>query len=225
MAFMLGGSPRNLDHLRPRTLRHTVERGAELVVTVAQEKTRSIAVHGCIPQLLCCPLLLGITGGGNVDNSSRRKVDDEECAHLAEEDVVGLDKVARPDVLRMILQERRLGLSTSPAANPAHVLLDRALVDLDAELEQLSLDALGSPETASAGHVANEVDGFLRQRRSSSRPRSESPEQPDRCQRSKVSGCTMAMARRNVGSKEEPRRSFSLSVTRDWDASCLDGGC
>ena len=35
----------------------------------------------------------------------------------------------------------------------------------------------GSPETASAGHVANEVDGFLRQRRASSRSRSEPPEE------------------------------------------------
>ena len=156
-----------------------VERGAELVVTVAQEETRSIAVHGRIPQLLCRPLLRGIPGGGNVDHSSRRKVDDEECVHLAEEDVVGLHKVARPDVLGMISQERRPGLSTSPGADPAHVLLDRALAHLDAELEQLSLDALGSPETASAGHVANQVDGFLRQRGASSRTRSEPPEEAE----------------------------------------------
>src|SRR5208283_5506687 len=124
-----------------------VERGAELVVTVAQEETRSIAVHGRIPQLLCRPLLPGIPGSGNVDHSSRRKVDDEECVHLAEEDVVGLHKVARPDVLGMILQEGCPGLSAFPGADPAHVLLDRALADLDAEIEQLSLDALGSWES------------------------------------------------------------------------------
>jgi hypothetical protein len=175
----VGGSHRDLDDLRPGALRYTVERGAELVVTVAQDETWSITVHGRISQLLCCPLLRGIPGGCNVDNSSRCKVDDEECVDLAEEDVVGLDKVARPDVLGMILQERRPGLSTFPAANPAHVLLDRTLADLDAELEQLSLDALGSPQTASAGHVANEVDGFLRQRRASSRPRSEPPEEAE----------------------------------------------
>jgi hypothetical protein len=175
----VGGSHCDLYDFRPGALRHTVERRAELVVTIAQEETRSIAVHGRIPQLLCCPLLRGISGGGNVDNSSRREVDDEECVHLVEEDVVGLDKVTRPDVLGMILQERRPGLSAFPGADPAHVLLDRALADLDAELEQLSLDALGSPETASAGRVANEVDGFLRQRRASSRSRSEPPEEAE----------------------------------------------
>ena len=53
-----------------------VERGAELVVTVAQEETRSIAIHGRIPQMLCRPLLRGIPAGGNVDHSPRCEVDD-----------------------------------------------------------------------------------------------------------------------------------------------------
>ena len=77
----------------------------------------------------------------------------------------------------MILQKCRPGLSAFSGADPAHVLLDRALADLDAELEQLSLDALGSPETASAGHLANQLDGFFRQWRASSRSRSEPPEE------------------------------------------------
>ena len=115
----------------------------------------------------------------------------------------------------MILQERRPGLSAFPGADPAHVLLDRALADLDAELEQLSLDALGSPETASTGHVANEVDGFLCQRRASSWPRSEPSEEAKTGSVPAEQGVWLhdGMAWRQAGSNEAPSRSLSLSVT------------
>jgi hypothetical protein len=43
--------------------------------------------------------------------------------------------------------------------NAAHVLLDRALADLDAELEQLAADALRAPQTITLGHIAYQVDG------------------------------------------------------------------
>jgi len=47
-------------------------------------------------------------------------------------------------------------------ADFAHVLLDGALTDLDGELEQFASDVLGAPETVVPGHLADEVDGLLR---------------------------------------------------------------
>src|SRR3982074_985231 len=83
-------------------------------------------------------------------------MDDEEGVDLPEEDVVALDEVASPGVFGVVLEEGRPCLSTSPGADPSHVLLDGALADLDAELEQFPANALSAPEPTAAGHVANQ---------------------------------------------------------------------
>jgi hypothetical protein len=83
-----------------------LERRTELVVSVAHEESRGVAVHGSVSQLLSRPFLRGIPGRGDVAYPSRFNVDDEERVDLAEEDVVGLDKVARPNVLGLV--ERHL---------------------------------------------------------------------------------------------------------------------
>ena len=65
----------------------------------------------------------------------------------------------RPRVVRVVRQE---GSPASPSMirpNAAHVLLDRALADLDAELEQLAADALRAPQTVTLGHIACQLYG------------------------------------------------------------------
>jgi hypothetical protein len=95
-----------------------------------------------------------------MDDSSRCEVDDEEGIDLPEEDVVAVDEVASPGAFGVVLEEGRPCLSTSPGADPSHVLLDGALADLDAELEQFPADTLSAPESTAAGHVANELYCF-----------------------------------------------------------------
>src|ERR1039458_8507079 len=175
----LGRSDCDLDDLRPGPVRHSVKRCSTLVVAVAQEETRGMAIHGCVAQLLGRPFLRGIPRGGGVDHSSRPKMDDEECVDLAEEDVIGLHKVTRPGLVGVILQERRPGLSATARADRAHIFLHGAFADLDAQFEQFPTDALSTPQPTSAGHVANEVDGLLRQWRVSTRPRASPPKQTE----------------------------------------------
>jgi hypothetical protein len=113
----------------------------------------------------------------DVDHPPRRQVDDEERVDLAEQEVVGLDEVAGPHPFGVVLHEGRPALATAAlAANPAHVLLDRSLADLDPELERLAADALGAPQPSPRRHVADQVDGFAWQRRRLSRPGSAPPE-------------------------------------------------
>jgi hypothetical protein len=79
----------------------------------------------------------------------------------------------------VILQKRRPCLSTTAGADRAHVFLDCAFADLDTQFEQFPTDAFGSPLPTSAGHVANEVDGLLRQRRVASMSRASPPKQAE----------------------------------------------
>ena len=69
--------------------------------------------------------------------------------------------LAGPDIVRVIPEERAPGLTGWPSrADGAHVFLNRPLADVDAELEQLAANALGTPETVGRGHRPDEFDGL-----------------------------------------------------------------
>ena len=88
-------------------------------------------------------------------------MDDEEGVDLPEQEVVGLDEIAGPRSVGVVSQEGGPRLAaTAGASDGPHVLLDGALTDFDAQLEEFPADALGTPESAAAGHVANEFAGF-----------------------------------------------------------------
>jgi hypothetical protein len=134
------------DHLGADALRYAIERRPELVVAIPQQHGRCVPIHRSVAQLLRGPLLGRMARRCNVHHAPRCKVDDEERVHLTEHEIVGLDEVARPHALGVILHERRPALAaTILATNAAHVLLNRPLADLDPELEQLATDALGAP--------------------------------------------------------------------------------
>jgi len=81
-----------------------------------------------------------------MDHAPRRQVDDEEGVDLPEQEVVGLDEVASPRAVGVVPQEGGPRLpATAFATDAPHVLLDRALADLDADLEELAANALGAP--------------------------------------------------------------------------------
>ena len=88
---------------------------------------------------------------------------DEESEDRSEECVHRLYKVAGPDLASVVGKEglpvlRRL--FPSAYAYSAHVPLNRALADLDTELQELASDALGTPEILGS-HLLDEIDGFL----------------------------------------------------------------
>jgi hypothetical protein len=65
----------------------------------------------------------------------------------------------------MILQESAPGLGRRLAA-AQHVLTDAALADVDAELEQLTVDARRAPARILPAHLANQVPKLARSDRS-----------------------------------------------------------
>src|SRR6185312_13018658 len=93
---------------------------------------------------------------------------------------MGLYEVATPDLMRVILEERRPGLTATALMRPPHVLLDGALADQDAELQKLTPDALRAPEAILRSHFSDQLDRIGGQSPlPRSAPRPSPPEEPE----------------------------------------------
>ena len=122
---------------------------------------------------MCAPVVGRRIGDGGVHHLSAAEVDKEQHEDVAEAHLVGLREVARPrDV---VANEGRPSLSAARRP-PLHVLLDRALADADAELEQLTANALGPPARVARAHLADQGPGVRGSSPAWSRP--PSPEEP-----------------------------------------------
>jgi len=70
-----------------------------------------------------------------MDHSPRPQLDNHEDKHSTEEEIVGLKKVASSNLAGVVTQERGPGLFRGPTfSHGCHILLDRALADLNAYL-------------------------------------------------------------------------------------------
>ena len=74
------------------------------------------------------------------------------------------EQVHRRDAVNMIMQERP-PTRRWRAPTLCHVSSDRGLPDIDAELEELTVDARGAPERIRDAHVANEQSDLMRRAR------------------------------------------------------------
>ena len=108
-------------------------------------------------------------GDSGMQEATGLEFDDEEDEEWTEEEVVDDGEVASPDASSLFLEEGAPGWAVLRGmwADFAHVLLDGALTDLHGELEQFASDVFGAPETVVPGHLADEVDGLLRDARHS----------------------------------------------------------
>ena len=64
--------------------------------------------------------------------------------------------IDRCDAVGMIMQERLPALGRRPPA-PCHVLGDRSLADIDAELEQFAMDPGSAPERICQAHFSDQL--------------------------------------------------------------------
>jgi len=85
---------------------------------------------------------------------TRAQLDDEEREDRPEEDVVGLQQVAGPDLRGVVAQERRPAPAPRlGATGKAHVLLDGALAHPDAQLQKFAPEAFGAPKSVVDRHA------------------------------------------------------------------------
>jgi hypothetical protein len=83
-------------------------------------------------------------------------------------------EINRHDAVGMIAEKRSPALRRWPPT-AAHILSNRRLSDLESELEQFTMNVLGTPECVRAAHLANEraqFSGDLRSANTAARPAS-----------------------------------------------------
>jgi hypothetical protein len=96
-----------------------------------------------------------------MDHSSRLELDEEKGKERPKEKVSHLQEVTSPD-LRRVIAEKRAPLLTSwlVGANRPHVLLNGALAHTQAQFQQFSTNALGSPEPIVRRHLSDQGNRF-----------------------------------------------------------------
>src|SRR5438093_1405625 len=103
----------------------------------------------------------------------------------------------------MVAEKRPPALRRWPKA-ATHIPSDRRLSDLEAKLEQLTMNAWRAPESICAAHLANERAQLNRTFGLPTRLRDRQRQyarKPARCQRTIVSGLTIAIAPRTEGNQ------------------------
>ena len=101
-----------------------------------------------------------------------------------------------------MVQEERCPALRRWAPVSGHVLCNRSLADIDAELEEFSMNARSAPERVCQAHLADQLpnfEGHLGPAGSPSRLPAPEAANPARCHRTIVSGRTIVTASRTVG--------------------------
>ncbi len=206
----LGSAVRRSQDLDSTTRRHPSEGVPIFAVAIPDQKARHLPKRCRLPQLLCHPRVCGPTRHREMDDAPRGQVDDEKEINRTKPEVNDRQKVAGPDVFRVILQEGRPGRREwLGGTNRADVFLNRALGDGETEFEEFPVDALGAPQTILLCHLLNQRDGCRVQFwTTTAAARLESPEETE----------TLAMpAQQSVRFEEEERIFPVLDATNQED--------
>jgi len=142
------------------------ETGSKLAIVITDEILRSLAIRSRLPQLLCGPSVGRSARHTYVDDFPRFQFDEEKRKERPKEKISDLEKIASPDFTGMIAQEGRPLLpSWATVANVPHVFLDRAFAHTNTQFEQLTSDALRSPEPIVPCHLLDQCDRLWRELR------------------------------------------------------------
>ncbi len=165
-------------HLRSNTRRWCCGRAYTLVfesseaescpkfaVVVPNQIPRRLAVGRGLTQWLRCPRIGGSSRDAEMHHASGAALNDEEDEQRTEEQVINLEEVTGPNLSSMVVQECAPGLSGwfgccwRWRTSLAHVLLNGALGYADRQLEELTANALGSPEAVILDQLLDQLDG------------------------------------------------------------------
>ncbi len=164
---------------------HVVDRGEDLVsvlgVTVEDQEARCSIVGERLAELLRDPGCRRMGSHTQVHQLAPGVVDDEEDIKHAERDGGNREEVDRGDDLAVVGEEGAPSLPfVGMGRAPGHEARNRALGDLEAELQDLAVDARRTPRRVLGGHPANEdSDLGCCARSSSAGPRLPAPVPPE----------------------------------------------
>ena len=124
-------------------------------VSVADEVSGRLLPWEGLGDLSGDPVGRRIGGDVDPDQVASLKPDDHQAIEQLEADGRHDEQVDRTDVRDVIAQEGLPALRWRPASSD-HVLGDGRLGDLEAQLEQLAVDARRTPKRVRLAHLANE---------------------------------------------------------------------
>src|SRR5262245_49293675 len=137
---------RSLDDINARGFRQRIEGWPVFAVPITQQEARSAPERRRVEELLRDPGPGREARRRNVHDLACRELDKGEGEYGSEKNVIGLQKVASPDVPSMILEKARPALTArSPSIWGTHILLDSALADPDVLLQEFPSNALSTP--------------------------------------------------------------------------------
>ena len=213
------GSFENLDATCPR---HTSKAGPKFGIVITDQIFRCLSIRGGFSKLLCHPGIGRGSSDPDMDHPPRLQFYNEERKERPKEEIGHLQEVTRPDLSCMGAQKRRSTFALVAGgcelfsctsewcvythAGPVSTIRPESFQHPKADCPwHLPIKAMVSEATL--GLQAGALDLRFQYKRKSSR-----------CQRSKVSGCTMKRAgchvRTSLASRMRRRRSVLVNVGR-----------
>src|SRR5215831_11940988 len=143
-------------------------------IAIAQQVARELVKREPFPQLLSCPFRGRMGGHVEVDNATPVVGQHQKYVQDLETESGHRKEIDRDQLLEVIVQEGAPGLRGRLAA-AHHVLAHAALPDVEAEFDQLPVDAGCTPTGIFPAHPADQVSNRAGNERSSGLARSHLP--------------------------------------------------
>src|SRR4030088_328307 len=124
---------------------------AKDAVAVAQKIARRTVPRKRLPELLSSPLGSRVCGHSEMQNSAAVMREHQKHVQDLKPDGRHGEEVERHDALQVIVEERPPGLGRRSSVAD-HVFTNTGFADLDAELEQLAMNAWSPPEWIFTAH-------------------------------------------------------------------------
>src|ERR1700738_592264 len=170
-------------------------------VPVTNEIAGSLFPAACFRDLICDPFCGWMRCDAKPQNISPAVPHDQQSIEQAKRDCRHDEHIHRSDPVSVIAEECPPALGWR-VSSPDHVLGHTGLSDIDAELEQLSMNPRRSPQRIGNAHLADKVAYLQRNCWPATRAfdfQRQYNRKPARCHLTTVSGLTIASASRPPG--------------------------
>src|SRR5713226_8777574 len=135
-------------------------RGARRCRPVTDQVAGSLFPTACFRDLICDPFRSGVSCDAKPQNLSSAVPHDQQSIEQAKRDRRHDEQIHRRDAVGMVMKKRLPALRRW-SSSLHHILGHARLADIDAKLEQLSVDSRRSPQWIGNAHLADEL-AYLR---------------------------------------------------------------
>ena len=148
-------------HFNGTRRRHSGKIGSKLAIVIAEQILLHLPIRGGFSQLLRDPGISRRSCDADMDDPSCLELDNEEGEERSKEEISHLQKVAGPDICRVIAQKGRPLLSSGlQGANVPHILLNGPLAHVNVQFQAFTTNPFSAPESILRCYLSDQGDGF-----------------------------------------------------------------